>query len=123
MKVLLSIKPEYANSILDGSKHFEFRKSIFKREDIEKVVIYATKPVGKVVGEFDIDGVLSLEPSELWEETKHHAGISLSFFESYFTGRDKGFAIKVKNPVRYREPFDLNQVVSNGAAPQSYRYL
>lgn len=123
MKVLLSIKPEYAESILDGSKHFEFRKSIFKREGVEKVVIYATMPVGKVVGEFDVDGVLAMEPDELWNKTKKNAGISFSFFQSYFSGRNKGFAIKVKNPRRYDEPCELNEVIPNGAAPQSYRYL
>ena len=30
MKVVLSIKPEFANKIFDGTKKFEFRKSIFK---------------------------------------------------------------------------------------------
>ena len=30
MKVLLSIKPEFAEKILNGTKRFEFRKGIFK---------------------------------------------------------------------------------------------
>lgn len=123
MKVLLSIKPEYAESILEGSKQFEFRKSIFKREGVEKVVIYATMPVGKVVGEFDVDGILAMEPRKLWKETKENAGISHNFFRSYFSGKDKGFAIKVKNPRRYDTPCALNEVIPNGVAPQSYRYL
>ncbi|EPC02423.1 hypothetical protein L861_09010 [Litchfieldella anticariensis FP35 = DSM 16096] len=123
MKVLLSIKPEFADSILDGSKHFEFRKSIFKRDGVEKIVIYATMPVGKVVGEFDVGGVIALEPEKLWEETKAHAGISFNFFESYFSGRDKGFAIRVENPQRYEQPVALNEVIPNGTAPQSYRYI
>ncbi|MDF3919295.1 ASCH domain-containing protein [Salinicola salarius] len=123
MKVLLSIKPEYANSILDGTKHFEFRKSIFKRKGVEKVVIYATMPVGKVVGEFDVGGVLSLKPDDLWNETKDNAGVSFSFFSSYFFGREKGFAIKVKNPTRYDQPCELNDILPNAVPPQSYRYL
>lgn len=32
MKVLLSIKPEYVEKILDGTKKFEFRKGIFKTQ-------------------------------------------------------------------------------------------
>lgn len=32
MKVLLSIKPEFANKIFEGTKRFEFRKSIFKKK-------------------------------------------------------------------------------------------
>ncbi|WP_280539983.1 ASCH domain-containing protein [Chromohalobacter sp. 11-W] len=123
MKVLLSIKPEFAESILDGKKHFEFRKRIFKRDNIEKVIIYATMPVGKVIGEFDIDGVLAMEPKDLWQETKDNAGISLNFFESYFSGKQQGFAIKVKNPKRYENPCNLNDILDNAVAPQSYRYL
>ena len=29
MKVVLSIKPQFANKIFDGTKKFEFRKAIF----------------------------------------------------------------------------------------------
>ena len=35
MKVVISIKPEFANKIFDGTKKFEFRKSIFKNEDVK----------------------------------------------------------------------------------------
>ena len=36
MQVLLSIKPEFAESILAGSKKYEFRKVIFRRTGLEK---------------------------------------------------------------------------------------
>jgi predicted transcriptional regulator len=32
MKVILSIKPEYAFKIFDGTKKFEFRRVIFKKK-------------------------------------------------------------------------------------------
>ena len=32
MKVLLSIKPEFAEKIFNGTKKYEFRKSIFKNK-------------------------------------------------------------------------------------------
>ena len=38
MKVLLSIKPEFAFAIINGSKKFEYRKNIFKNQDISSVV-------------------------------------------------------------------------------------
>ncbi|RAX12581.1 hypothetical protein CKY02_11450 [Photorhabdus bodei] len=40
MKVLLSIKPEYVDRILNGSKKFEFRKVAFKNNQVQSVVIY-----------------------------------------------------------------------------------
>ena len=40
MKVLLSIKPEFADKIFNGTKKYEFRKSIFKNKDVDTVVVY-----------------------------------------------------------------------------------
>ncbi|WP_254853812.1 ASCH domain-containing protein, partial [Salmonella enterica] len=85
--ILLSIKPEFAESILNGYKKFEFRKTIFRNKEARVVVIYATMPVGKVIGEFEIDGVLSSQPDELWDMTKKYAGITRDFFDEYFSER------------------------------------
>lgn len=123
MKVLLSIKPEYAYKILSGDKRYEFRKAVFKNKDVRKIVIYATKPVGKVVGEFDIGEILQDSPESIWAKTKSYSGISKDFFEEYFNGRERAFAISIKNPSTYEEPFELKRVVANGVAPQSFRYL
>ena len=35
MDVLLSIKPKYVKSIIEGEKRYEFRKAIFKNRDID----------------------------------------------------------------------------------------
>lgn len=123
MKVLLSIKPEYAEKIFRGEKRFEFRKNIFKRADISQVVVYVTMPVGKVVGEFDIDGVIEGSPKKVWAETKMHAGITSSFFSEYFTGRHRAFAIKVGGTRLYDKPLSLSDLAEGLVAPQSYRYL
>lgn len=123
MKVLLSIKPEHANNILEGKKLFEFRKAVFKNPLVKTVVIYATMPIGKVIGEFEIEEVLSDQPNTVWSLTSEFAGISKVFFNEYFDGRDKAYAIKVKEPKRYEEPIDLKCVVHNGIAPQSFCYI
>ncbi|WP_242164966.1 ASCH domain-containing protein [Lysobacter sp. M15] len=123
MRVLLSIKPEYAEKILMGQKHYEFRKVIPRAEGVKTVVIYATKPVGKVVGEFEIDSVLTEKPARLWSQTSNFSGISRRFFNEYFRGRAKGHAIKVKKATRYETPFELSMILSSGIAPQSFCYL
>lgn len=123
MKVLLSIKPEYAEKILTGKKRYEFRKSIFKNSSVKTVVIYATMPVGKVVGEFDFDEVLSDSPQAIWAETSKYSGITKKFFNSYFDGREKAHAIKVRSVRRYDVPVSLQEFVPSGSAPQSFRYL
>ncbi|WP_368900337.1 ASCH domain-containing protein [Mixta calida] len=123
MKVLLSIKPEFAEKILDGSKKFEFRKGIFKNSKIKTVIIYATMPVGKIVGQFQIDEVLTDSPESLWNKTKGHAGISKSFYDSYYQGRDKAFAIKIGNVERFSAPLPISSLGVNVKPPQSYLYL
>ncbi|MCO7544674.1 ASCH domain-containing protein [Stutzerimonas nitrititolerans] len=123
MKVLLSIKPEYAEKILQGKKKYEFRKAIFKNPNVKTIVIYATMPVGKIVGEFDFDEVLTDSPSAIWSETRNFSGISKSFFNSYFSGRKTAHAIKVREVRRYEKPLPLTNLVPSGSAPQSYRYL
>ena len=59
--VILSIKPEFVAEIKAGRKCFEFRKTIFK-EKVEKVYIYASTPISKVVGEFQPVDILSGPP-------------------------------------------------------------
>lgn len=64
--MLLSIKPEYAQRIIDGTKGFEFRTRRC-REDINKIIFYSTAPESKVVGEAEIEEIISDAPSTVWE--------------------------------------------------------
>lgn len=122
MKVLLSIKPEFAEKIFSGEKRYEFRKAIFKNQAVTTVVVYATLPVGKVVGEFEIESVLHDSPRSLWGRTKSFAGISRAYFDAYFRARSTAYAIQVKNPQRYSAPRDLAEI-SQSPPPQSFMYL
>lgn len=122
MKALLSIKPEFAEKILSGEKRYEFRKACFSK-NVQTVVIYATMPVGKIVGEFEVEKIIADAPVNLWEKTKEAAGISLDFFLSYFSGRDVGYAIKVKKTLRYKRPRDPYAAEPGFIPPQSFRYL
>lgn len=123
MKVLLSIKPEYVDRIFSGTKKYEFRKSTFKKSNVKTIVVYATMPVGRVIGEFEIEEILKDRPQELWNETKQFAGVSEDFFFEYFSGRENGVAIKVGNIIKYDEPKMLQELGPSLTAPQSYRYL
>ena len=70
MKALLSIKPEFVAEIIEGRKKFEYRKLVFTRSDVSSIVVYATKPYGKVVGEFEIAAILEESIDPLWDNTK-----------------------------------------------------
>lgn len=122
MRVLLSIKPEYAFKIFDGTKKFEFRKVIFKKPNIKTVVVYASSPVQQVIGEFEIEDILSYDPDSIWSMTKKYSGISKDFFDEYFANRDIAHAIKIKNTIRYDQPLSIRDDF-NAVPPQSYMYL
>ena len=121
--VLLSIKPEFAEKIFSGIKTFEFRRVIFKSRSVSRVVVYASSPVQRVIGEFEVDGILSLAKQNLWKETEKGSGIAKSFFDQYFKGKDAGFAIRIRSPKRYAHPVRLKALVGHNRPPQSFIYL
>lgn len=123
MKVLLSIKPQFVEEIFNGSKKFEYRKSIFKRSNIKSIVVYSTMPVGKIIGEFVIEEILEEHPKSLWVKTKKYSGISEEFYNNYFMGRDKGYAIKIKSLHKYNEPRCPHEMYDDFTAPQSFKYV
>ena len=123
MKVLLSIKPEFAFKIFDGSKKFEFRKSVFKNASVRTVVVYASHPIQKVIGEFEVDEIYCRDPKLLWEMTKDYSGISEDIFFEYFFKRELGYAIKIKNVKQYETPLSLADDFNGTTPPQSFAYL
>lgn len=120
--VILSIKPEFVNKIFTGIKKYEFRRSIFKRSNIDKVIIYASSPIKMVIGEFKIEEIICSNIENLWEKTKGSSGISKEYFCKYFEDKEKGYAIKIKNYKRYKKPLCLKKDFGL-TPPQSYVYL
>jgi predicted transcriptional regulator len=121
MKVVLSIKPEFAFKIFDGTKKFEFRKAIFKNTKIKTVIVYASSPVQQVIGEFDIEKIINKDIDSLWELTQNFSGITEEYFYQYFGDRSDGFAIQIKKTKKYRQPKCL-RADYNLFPPQSFAY-
>ena len=122
MKVLLSIKPEFAEKIFEGTKKYEFRRSVFKDQNVKTVVVYASSPVQRVIGEFEIDFIINDEPKQLWRLTKDYSGISKSLFFNYFRNKEKGYAIKIKKTKKYDKSLSLKDDFK-ASPPQSFMYL
>ena len=119
MKVLLSIKPKFVESIIKGNKKYEYRKAIFKK-NVDTVVIYKTTPFCKIIGEFESDGILYDTPENIWQITQEFAGITQDYFDKYFYNRKIAYAIKIGNIKQYElEPKDI---IKQFKAPQSFMY-
>ncbi len=123
MKILLSIKPQFAEKIFNGTKKFEYRKSIFKNKEINKVVVYASAPIQRVIGEFVIDEILEDNIKSLWNQTKEFSGINEEFYFKYFKSKEKGFAIKIKEVNKYEIPLSIQNDFNIIYPPQSFMYL
>lgn len=123
MDVLLSIRPHFAERIFNGTKKYEYRKTIFSRADIQKVIVYVSSPVKKIVGEFRIADIIWDKPEILWLKTWSSAGINRDFFLQYFTGKDKGYAISIKYTKKYEAPIDPWDLLQDFIPPQSFRYI
>ncbi len=119
--ILLSINPEYVERIMCGEKKYEFRKNLCKRK-VDKIIIYSTSPVMKVVGEATVEDILVDKPEKIWDITKEESGINLEFFEEYYDGRKQAVAYKLNHVVEYEEP-KLLKDYGISAAPQSFCYL
>ena len=119
--ILLSINPEYADKILAGSKKYEFRKKLANKT-VDKIMIYSTAPIMKVVGEVEVLKTISSSPSALWEYTKKSAGITRDKFRKYFKGCKVAYAYELGKVIQYNPPKELGEF-NVDLPPQSFIYL
>jgi predicted transcriptional regulator len=118
----MSIRPQFANAILDGSKTVEFRKRRLAG-DVTRVVIYITSPVQAVVGEFTVADQVVASPQTLWRRYRLVAGIDRASFFKYFDGSSDAVGILIDAVVQYKEPQTLRQFDPSMRPPQSFQYL
>ena len=119
--ILLPIKPEYVNGIINKTKLYEYRKHKCKR-NVDKIVIYSTSPVGKIIAEVEVRETISNSPNKLWQQTKEYSGISKSKYMEYYKNKDVAFAYKLGKVLVYDKPKTLKDLGIN-YYPQSYVYL
>lgn len=121
--LLMSIKPVYAKKIKAKEKTIELRCVSPKVSSGDILVIYESSPVQRVTAYCEIDSIIDMPPSKLWEMVKDKAGITLSAFESYFSGKKKGIGICLKDIKIFSTPQPLSAISEGFCAPQSYRYI
>ena len=122
MNVILSIRPNFCKMIFCGQKVYEYRKRIFSRSDVDKVYVYATKPICRIVGYFTIDEVIADKKNDIWAKTHISGGISKEYFDAYFRNSDTAYAIKIGQVVKLDNPIDPKSVIKDFHAPQNFMY-
>lgn len=124
-EVLLSVKPQYANLLVDGIKTVELRKKFpLDLAKGTKIYIYSSYPEKMVIGECCVENVEQLNIKKLWKIASIRSMISWESFKKYYEGHKSGVAISVNKAKRYDRPIKLEKVNPEiTKAPQSYRYL
>lgn len=119
--ILLSINPEYSERILQGTKKYEYRRQIAKK-NVDRILIYSTAPEMKIVGSVEVKGVLAKSPETLWNETKSEAGICREKFFRYFNGKETAYAYQLGKVCRFNPPKTLADYQVS-VPPQSFMYV
>lgn len=119
---LLSIRPRFAQSILRGEKRVEFRKTRF-RTDVSHIVMYASSPVQKIVGYFEVLHIDEDSPDQLWCRYHTVGGISQKDFQAYYGSSARGVAIGIRRVWTLPNPVPLTVLGKSLSPPQSFVYL
>ncbi len=119
---LLSIRPEFARPIFAGRKTVEFRRSRLPG-DITTAVVYATQPIGLVLGWFRIAGISESTPDGLWRRFRSSGAIDRRAYFDYFDGARRAFGIEIADPTPLKRPIPLEALLPGLRPPQSFQYL
>lgn len=121
--ILLSLKEQFFNQMLNKTKKFEFRKQ-FPNESVTAVV-YLSSPVMKVSGIIEFDKPIIFDVTSMKEHPLITPYISDSLAE-YFDGKEIGYAVPVLNVIKVEKAISLAEIRAKQPSfqpPQSYCYL
>lgn len=124
--LLLSIRPQHADKIFDGTKRVELRRVRPKLFPGDIVLVYVSTPVRALAGMFFVESIIESTPNELWKTVEKKAGVSRSQYEDYYTGASTAVGIFVSRTQKLSQPMNLDYIRTRWTdfrPPQSYRYL
>jgi len=123
--VFMSVHPRFVELIFSGKKKFELRRRGAGLNAGDIVYVYATSPEMALRGRFVVNDVIHEKLPTLWSRVRNTAGISKKQFDEYFQGKERGFAISVRDEMLL-SPVPLATLRKTWPGfhpPQSYRYL
>lgn len=124
--LFLSLRPRYADLLLDGRKTVELRRVRPAAAVGSIVLLYASSPTMTLVGRATIGQIYVASLNEIWHRHGSKTGISRDEYDLYFAGIDRAVAIELQGIRRLERPRhldDLRRRLGGFRPPQSYRYL
>ena len=125
--MVMSIKPKYAELILNNKKSIEIRTKFSKNCEGITMFIYASKPVQCIIGEARISSVVKEKPEIIWDLYNEKIGCTQHEYNSYCKRTNKVNALVLDDIRPYANPIPWATFATTFNAPlkppQSYQFL
>ena len=123
--VLLSVRPQFARALLNGTKTAEVRRRFPELAAGTVLYVYASSPSKQVIGTLRTTAVHRVPPRTVWGRFARMIGIDRGYLDAYLHGVDRASIIEVGAPETWLRPVTLHELRLHVAVepPQSYRYL
>ena len=122
--LIMSIKTKYANKIFSGIKRFEYRTKSISENNLNKYcLIYSSEVDRSIIGYVIFDYIIEGNFEYLVKNTNPENPLGL---KKYLAGREKGYALHVKEHKKFDQPIKLELLKSINKKfniPQYYRYI
>jgi predicted transcriptional regulator len=124
--LFISVKEEFTEKILQGTKSIELRKVRPNVLSGDHVIIYCTSPVKAIVGVAKLEQIISHKPNEMWKLHSSKLGIDKKGFDEYYNKSEKAVGLVLTNARRLNQKIELKtirKVHPKFSPPQTYRYF
>lgn len=124
--LLLSIRPRFAQLVLDERKTVELRRKAPRVHVGALVLLYASSPEKALVGTARVAAINTGTPNAIWKSSSGRTSLTRSEFDEYFDGTDEAVAISLEDVSRLEPARPLHAVRDENdwfEPPQSFCYL
>ena len=110
-EAIISIRPRFAEAILSGEKTVELRRRIPPIGTGTRLWIYATKPIGAVVGSAVVKKIVRGVPEDVWKKCGSQTSVDRVDFDAYFDGAEEAIGLLLVE-VRRGRPVPIEKLRS-----------
>jgi predicted transcriptional regulator len=125
--ILFSLKPQFADLVINGEKRVEFRRRFSRNMDGSLAYFYISSPIKRIMFSSILSKVHYSTVNDLWERFHSIGGVSEKDYFTYFNGRDDGYAIELDNVKVLSKTLSLdsirNRYMPSFRPPQSFYNL
>lgn len=120
--IMISISPNESEQLFDNGRSVVFFK-VAPKYPVEKVLVYVTSPIQKVIGEFDLLKIDVNSVNSSWNKYRSSSVISSrKEYLEYFSSHKEAHALLASKVYKYRRPKDLASF-NMKKGPSGFTYL